>query len=156
GVLLAIFLYTLSSWLAKRFSIGYGWCLGPVVRVLAVSLGGLLALFGTRIAQEAVQLSESLPQSIERVQQRIQETEWGNALLNNAPSMAEILNNKDMWSQVGGAAATTLNAFIALIVVGFIGLFCAADPEVYRNGTLALFPRTRRRDVALLLDELGH
>ena len=60
----------------------------------------------------------------------------------------------------GGAQPTralgvALGAIGNVVVVLFLGLFLAAEPRLYRNGALRLFPRARRDRVGQVLDEAG-
>jgi predicted PurR-regulated permease PerM len=58
-----------------------------------------------------------------------------------------------------GHAYTAFNLATGLlgtaVVVIFIGLFAAADPESYRRGVLRLIPQDRRRRVGEVLDEMA-
>jgi predicted PurR-regulated permease PerM len=58
-----------------------------------------------------------------------------------------------------GHAYTAFNLATGLlgtaVVVVFIGLFAAADPEAYRQGALRLFPLDRRRRIGEVLDEMA-
>ena len=42
-----------------------------------------------------------------------------------------------------------------VVIVLFLGLFLAAEPRLYRDGAIRLFPRARRDRVGKVLDEAG-
>ena len=53
------------------------------------------------------------------------------------------------------ALGAVLGAIGNVVVVLFLGLFLAAEPRLYRNGALRLFPPARRERVGQVLDEAG-
>lgn len=76
----------------------------------------------------------------------------GDTTLGNAPSTAESLRGS-LRRQLGGAArylfpflSQTVAVFAGLILIIFISIYIAADPDTYHRGLMHLFPhRVRRR-----------
>jgi predicted PurR-regulated permease PerM len=54
-----------------------------------------------------------------------------------------------------GVLQSTLAVFAAIVLVIFLSLYIASDPEVYRRGLLLLFPPDRRERIGQLLTALG-
>lgn len=55
-----------------------------------------------------------------------------------------------------GVLQSTLAVFAAIVLVIFLALYVASDPEVYRRGVLLLVPQRRREHVGTLLTALGN
>lgn len=55
-----------------------------------------------------------------------------------------------------GVLQSTLVVAAGIVMVVFLALYIAADPDVYRRGTLLLVPIARRERVGELLHALGH
>lgn len=76
-----------------------------------------------------------------------------NGLLKGSSSIMS-----DAGSVLGPAAAVILGLFDALgnlLVIAFLGLDFAADPEAYRDGALRFVPPQKRRRAAKVLDGAG-
>jgi predicted PurR-regulated permease PerM len=59
------------------------------------------------------------------------------------------------WQGVLKFAGVTIHGLGGLIFAVVIGIFLAFQPDLYRNGLLNLFPKTRRKRIGEVLDEVG-
>jgi predicted PurR-regulated permease PerM len=165
GILVAIFLQTLSRWLADHSPLGYRPALALVVLLLVAAVLAAATLFGAQMVVQANQLYETLPTSVENVRQQIDNTDWGHFLLHRLSTGGDLFSNVDAVRHVTTTAVTFIDAVIGLVIVFFIGLYGAASPERYVNGVLHLVPLNKRsrandviRDVASTVRRwmLGH
>ncbi len=165
GILVAIFLQTLSRWLADHSPLGYRPALALVVLFLVAVVLGAAALFGAQMIHQANQLYETLPTSVENAREQIKQTDWGKFLLQRLATGGDLFSNVDALQHVTSTAVTFLDAIIGLVIVFFVGLYGAASPDRYVNGVLHLVPLDKRerakdiiRDVASTLRRwmLGH
>lgn len=156
GVLLAVFLRSLGDWLADRTPLSRRWALAAVVAALA-ALGGLGAWFmAPSLADQFDELTERIPQAIERVRERVEHHRWAQALRDQAPKADEALSSsgRRVISGATGLASTTLGAFGGVFVVLVMGLYLAFEPRVYADGLVRLVPRSRRTRAREVLDAL--
>jgi predicted PurR-regulated permease PerM len=58
-------------------------------------------------------------------------------------------------SGIGGAFSGVLGWFTNFLIIFFIGLYGAMEPEVYKRGFLRLIPKPRRIRVAQVLSEIN-
>ncbi len=59
--------------------------------------------------------------------------------------MQQLLPNPaDLFSQAGSVVGVTLGVFTNIVIIGFLGLFLAIDPEGYRDSVLVLLPARLR------------
>jgi predicted PurR-regulated permease PerM len=154
GMLFAIFLSALSDWLSRRTGIPHGWALAVVVVVLALSTGGLGWLLANRVAIQAAELSQQLPESLRQIRDYLEAYAWGRLLLEKAPQVAESLAQADQFSRVTGLVSGVASFIVAAVVIVVVGIFGAAEPGVYKNGLLLLVPPGHSRRVAQAVDAI--
>jgi predicted PurR-regulated permease PerM len=155
GLLLAVFLSALSEWLSLRTGLPYRGALAIVVVGLVLLMGGLGWLLANRLAAQIAQLAEKLPQSLAEVRDYLEAYPWGRLLQEKAPRAAEALANAGDFPQVTGLVSGVAGFLEAAVVIAFVGIFGAAEPEVYRAGLLHLVPRGQRRRVSEALQAVA-
>jgi predicted PurR-regulated permease PerM len=145
----------LSDWLSRRSGLSYGWALAAVVAVLVLLTVGLGWLLANRLAVQAMQLSQELPQSLQRIQDYLEASPWGRFLLDKAPQAAESFAQPSEFWRVTGVVSGVTTFLVAAVVILFVGIFGAAEPAVYKRGLLYLVPPWGRPRVAQALDEVA-
>ena len=138
AVLVAVLLRALAAPLARRTWLSDGWALAAVTVALLVG-GGLGAwLFGAEVRAQVAELTERLPEAWRALQERLGASELGQRLMSRAEDATPGAGS------VVSSLASVLTSFVSgladflLIVVG--GLYLAAQPGLYRQGVLLLFP----------------
>ena len=157
GILFAVFLNGSSQWITDHTPIPYKVSLVLVVvgLLLVVIVGGWLA--APSLAQQARDLSDSLIASLQSLRDSLAETEWGQTVLEQTPGINEIISNpQEMLANVMNIFATTMNAVTGLIVIFFVGVYFAFEPDLYVNGLVQLVPFQRRKRAREVLAALGH
>lgn len=155
GILLAVLLSALSGWLSQRMGIGSHWALVVVVTVLALLTVGLAWLLANRLATQVTELLQQLPQSLEHIRDYLNSTPWGRLLLEKGPQAAESLAQSGEFFRVTGLVSGAAGLLEAMIVILIVGIFGAAEPDVYKAGLLHLVPRGQRRRVEQALDAVA-
>lgn len=157
GVLLAIFLRSLSDWVAKRTPLGERWALlGVVLALLALLVAG--GMFGTaRLGSQVKQLRTSIPEAMERLKTDLAHVTWGTPVqaVGQQPERY-LMSQQTMMERLGGVFSTTLGALSAVVVIIFLGLCLAIEPRTYMRGVLRFVPRPRRPKTRALMAELNH
>lgn len=158
SVLLALFLRGLAEMLSEHTPLTPGPALAVVVLLLLAIIGGGGWLIGPQLAGQVDQLSEQLPQSLDRASERLREYEWGARLIERAPSPTEVVSpgGSGFLSSVTGIFSQTLNALTDLALVIGVGIYLAVDPRLYRNGLVRLVPPAHRERARAVLREVGH
>lgn len=156
GVLLAVFLRRLATWVADHTPLSPTWGLVAVVLALVGALAGAFAARGPAIAAEVRTLRERLPEAAESLKGRLAEYEWGQRAIEEAPSPRELLpDDPDAITRVTGVASRTFGAVASFAIILFLGLVLAGTPGVYRRGLLALLPERRVPRAREVLDRLS-
>src|SRR5579871_370644 len=155
GMLFAIFLSALSSWLSRRTTLSHGWALTTVVAILIVLACGFGWLLADRLAMEAAELSQQLPKSFRQIRGYLEAYPLGQFLLEKAPQVAESLSQAGQFSRITGLVSEVANFLVAIVVIVFVGIFGAAEPDVYKKGLLYLVPPSQRPRVSQTLDAMA-
>ncbi len=144
GLLFAVFLQTLASWVHRLSRLPYGWSLVVVVALLVAVVILLASLVGVRLANQIGELSQAVPESLTHLRKQIEQSAWGKWIVQQLPPPSQVLSQTNFLSQVSGITSGALNGVVGVLVVLFVGLYGAAQPDWYRRSFLALFPSRRR------------
>lgn len=151
GILLAIFLRTLSQWVSRHTPLSDGWSLATVTLGLLGILVGTGWLAAPDVAEQLDLLTKEMPRAVETLWQKIERYEWAGRLLDEVPSADELASKSGGFVRgATGALSTTAGAIAMMVVVLFIGLYLASNPQLYVGGFLLLAPirhRARGREV---------
>nr|WP_281011144.1 AI-2E family transporter [Pseudaminobacter arsenicus] len=144
GLLFGVFFGGGGDWLVRRIGIGRGWGIGLFVLLVVLGLAGVLFAFAPAAAEQFDELVEQLPAAVEDLRARLEDYAWGEELLRRARPEA-------LMSDGGGGVATTavMTTFGALgnfVIMLFIGLYVALDPDAYRRGLVSLLTPSARDD----------
>jgi len=156
GLLLAIFLRT-GAWLISRYTrLSMGWAL--LVFVLLLLGGATLAgvLFAPRLAEQARELTERVPQAVSQLTERLRDTTWGDWILDELMPAGGGQEGVGMAQHATTAARGLMDFVVAVVLVIFVGLYLAVDPLGYVRGLLRLVPPSRRRRTAEILFAAGY
>lgn len=156
AILVALFLSAASDWISDHSPIPRGVALALVVLTI---FGGLTLLFwlrGPSLAAEVEELQTRLPEAVERLKERVGEYELGQRVIDEAPSMGDLLSDREtVFSRVTGVVSATFGAITTFVLILFLGIVIAAEPGTYLKGTLALVAPDRRPRTRDALTEAG-
>lgn len=150
AVLLISIAVKIKSWL----KIKYGLALTISVLLIVIITAGTGFLIYPSLNEQAAQMQEDIPQSINRLREHLSQTSWGKDLLKNIKDPDSIVkgNKKDIVNSATAIFSATISSVANIFVVLVIALFFAADPHLYKKGFLYLIPDRAVRKA----DELIH
>jgi len=179
GVLLGVALTAMVGLLGRVTQAPHWLRLTAICLVLLALLAGMLFYGGATIAEQATTLSGTIKSQVVNVKNFLEKygvdtsyLDIGNltaaaatapegdkqtpAAQHNLPSAGTIASSggailSQTWKIVLGTVGAVGNFFIVL----FLGLCFAAQPQVYRNGLIAIAPRRLGGDVAVVVDRIG-
>lgn len=151
AVLVAVILSLIAYPLRSRFRFPDWAALLVAVLSVAGLLGFAFWLFGAETARQAETLRDAIPRAWEALQQRLEPLGLAEPLRQGMSAGGStgggVLTNVGRFvMSVGGGIADTLR-----VVVG--GIYLAAQPRLYRQGFLKLFPEGSRGKVDVALDD---
>ena len=157
GVLFAVFLRGIASLIHRNLGAGESLSLAVTVVLLLGVVGGTGWLLVPRVAEQARDMRQTLPAATERLKVELARTEAGRWVLEQVPTREALVPRQgDMIARITGVFSTALSAVVALIVMFFVGLYLAAQPRMYVEGTLRLVPpagRPRGREVLAVVGD---
>jgi predicted PurR-regulated permease PerM len=137
GALIALYFRGLAGLLHRKLHV-------PQKGSLAISVIGSLLLFigffwfaGSRIQQQAGELSDTLPSAVENVKQQLSQNPIGQKLLQKISSGNSA---KKATGVVRSFFRSTFGVLGDVYVVLFLGIFFTAAPKIYIDGFLKLMP----------------
>ncbi len=153
GVLLAVFLRALTELLSRYTPLSDGISLAVVLLLLLVLIAGGGVLLAPSVAEQADEVSQQLPGMLAELEEFLQQWAWGQWLLDQVQNgeMPE-----GMTENIGAFVGGLLSWFTYSLVVLFVGLFGAANPQLYQDGMVRLFPLRHRPRARELVGELGY
>jgi predicted PurR-regulated permease PerM len=154
AVFLSVFFSGLGRLLEKHTRLSYqaSTALALIALLQVIVIMGLL--IGPAIAEQSTNLSDALPKAYHQLLDQVKASQWGSHLYTAAQHAMEASKDGN-WQSTLKFAGVTIHGFGGLIFAVVIGIFLAFEPDLYRNGFLNLFPRTRRQRYGEVLDELG-
>lgn len=145
GVLFGVFLNGISGWLARRTPLSYHGAFAVVVIVIVGSSAAGVFYLGSQIAGQTTQLWSEVQTAGGRLLDRISQFPWSQPFLQNEGSIAQQLPaGKDLLTHVLSGVWWATWAFTAVLVIFFVGLYVAFDPDLYQTGLVKLLPREHR------------
>lgn len=151
GVLFGVFLSALAESLHRRTRLSYGWSLALVIITLCALTAGGAWMLASRMANQMRGLIDDLPRSVETVQNYLSQYSWGKFLLQLPGSVeasgwvGELLRGGHVFSSLAGFAEV-------VVVILVVGIFGAAEPDIYKTGLFHLVPPRQRPRVGEAVD----
>jgi predicted PurR-regulated permease PerM len=117
--------------------------------VLAV-IGGTAYLFGSRLVDEFQDVAQRASTASSSIEATLQGSDFGKFLLNHMSA-----GDFAVTSVLSGFLRLSTSFLEALIIMVISGIYLAAQPRLYRNGLIWLFPPPRHARVAGIVDGIG-
>lgn len=140
GILFAILLRAAADGIHAHTRFSHGACLGIVVITLIAILAGNIWLFGVTFASQVDQLKISLLRAREQIVVYAARYEWSRNLLDSH-------NTEAVFSRAPGAVSGFIRLVGSFILMTMVGLYTAANPDLYRRSFIRLFPVRARAHV---------
>jgi predicted PurR-regulated permease PerM len=141
GILLAILLRSLADFIHEHSRLSHGVCIFIVVAALTVTIIGNIWLFGVNFAGQVDQLKTSILKARDQVEGYAARYEWSRNLLVGAR------NGEAVFSRAPGAVSGFIRFVASCILMAMVGLYTAANPELYERAFIRLFPAPARPEV---------
>ena len=156
GILLALLLRGLTDWLHKHSRLPMGLSLAAVVVTILAIVAAVDYFLAPRVGHEFNELFTQIPAGLHRITQHLEQAPWGQSIVDQLQPGNGGISARAVAGGFFGIASTTFGIIVAVIVVLFIGLYGAADPEVYVAGAVRLFPLVRRARIRQVLREMAY
>ncbi|EEF61454.1 AI-2E family transporter [Pedosphaera parvula] len=155
GILLAIFLRTLSNWIQEHTRLGKIPSLILVITLLILLLGGAGWLMAGPISEQFNELSNQIPTAIDKIRHHLAQYPWGQKLIEPITSDDILPRARTILGQAKGIFSVTFTAITGFFLIIFIGLYLAMNARLHINGFIKLFPVNKRPRAREVLGDVG-
>jgi predicted PurR-regulated permease PerM len=156
AVLLATLLRAATNGLTHRTPLPDGAALTLVILLaLAVLIGGGLIL-APQIASQVPELVNNLGQTVEGLQQKLGLANLTRELTTHLTLKELLLPPAGFLGRATNIISSSFGVVANAVIVVVIGIYLAADPDLYLRGVAHLVPVARRQATRELLEAIGH
>lgn len=152
GIVFASVLRALADGVSHLVKLPHRWSLVVVLALLFILFGALAWIFGAQLTEQINQLRERLPSAFATAQEKIEAWSGGRIKLSSFHPPSETANYVANVAKVAGVTAGLIGH---VVVIFFVGLYLAFDPDVYVRGVVRLFPVNRRAEIKSALAASG-
>ncbi len=153
GILGAVLLRAVADGIHRLTRLPRGWALALGCMLLAGALVCFGWLMAPSIGAQLDQLGEQLPRALKGLTGNLERYEWGRWVLSQGDQVAS--SGRGAFSTAAKFLSTTIGVGGTLLVVFFLSIYLASQPQLYIHGLLHLFPIARRARVEAILEECG-
>lgn len=147
SILVAVLLHAISDPVSRWTGLGKRWAIALACLCVLAVVGVGVYVLGAQVGRQLDELARLLPDAAQKV-----------APGATFESVAEYLKGSsvgNLVSQLMTWARQLVSAVTGLVVVVIGGVFFAADPELYRNGFIKLFPPRIQPEISATVDAAG-
>lgn len=163
GILLGIIFRSARDFVHQTLGIGQKLSLALVIITFLSITIGLSYAFVPKIVNQADTFSKQIPETWEMTKKNISQFRWGRELAQENPDFADFFEDEtdgtgedyDMTKSILGYLSTTAAIIAALVLIFVIAVYIAAEPTLYTEGFIRLFPKDRRKRIVEIMDEIS-
>ncbi len=156
GVLVALILRGLAGLVSTATKLNHKWSLAIVLLVLTLFFAGVGWLAVPTLLNQVGQLGDRIPQATNMLKEHLQSTPLGNVVVSHLPTSDALAAWRDQTiGNIGTLISGAIGAIVTVMVVAAIGIYVAAEPELYLRGLLWLVPDKHRNHFAEILGSVG-
>ena len=156
GALLGLLIRTASDPLARKLRIPPVAAVCLTIAIAVAAIAGIAALLGSAIAAQAAQLRETLPPAVHDALQQLRASALGVWIAGNIPSTGAVLPDAEhLLTRATGLLSSAAGALIGVLVVIFVAVAGAFEPQLYASGFVMLFPAQYRARIRGVIAEIA-
>ena len=132
--------------------------LAVAVVIVALAIASALAawLLAAELAAQFEDLGAGLNHVWQRLQTRLRSEDWGRQLLALVSRPQQSTADGGVVARVTAIFSSSLGALVNVLIVLFMGVYIAVNPQWYCRGLIRLIPRAGRAQARGILDAIGH
>jgi predicted PurR-regulated permease PerM len=144
-----------ADWIAAHTSLGRG----KALTIILIALAGIVALGGWIVVPQAREqireLSDKLPDAFQNFMTTLSASDLGAQIVREIHNLEGSAAQHNLWSRIMGVFSTALGAIAGAVLVVFLTIYFAAQPDLYKRALLLLFPKERRQRLGEVYDEVA-
>jgi predicted PurR-regulated permease PerM len=151
GVLIAVYFHGVADMITAKTKMNRRLALTISIAGTIVLLIGITWFVGSKIQRQVAELSNTLPQTIKLARNKISKTPVGQKIIEYTSGN----NSQKLLDTATTFFSTSFGALGDLYIILFLGIFFTADPSIYENGILFLFPSEKKPVGRIILKRIG-
>lgn len=140
---------------------------GISLAIILVAFIGLIVgtgyLLGPTLVNQVDTFYEQIPETWEMTKEEISRWAWGRELANENPRVKDFFEDEtggtgedyDMTKSILGYLSFYATIAAALVLIFVTAIYIAAEPKLYSEGFIRLFPTNRRKRVVQIMNEIS-
>ena len=156
GCLLAITLRGSGQFLSKFLPLSEKFWLTITILLGFGSLIFGFWYFGPHVARQINVLSDSTLNSLNHLLDEIRKFNIGKKIISEATKSFEETQKLNILARITGIFSSTLNILINILIVLFVGLYTAYEPQQYIDGFIRLIPINYRERTKEIIESVEH
>jgi predicted PurR-regulated permease PerM len=141
----AVLLTAIVDWIKAKLRLKHGLALALILLTAAFLVILTLWITGPNIVEQFTRLRTDLPQAVQQSIERGKGYGWGRWLLAQWSDYSQLSDSISYaLTRIGGIVLSTVSLLAGLVIVAFLGLYFAAEPDVYFSGIRRATPRCYR------------
>lgn len=156
GALLGLLIRTAADPLARKLRVPPVAAVWLTIVAAVLAIAGISALLGSAVSAQIAQLRETLPPAVHDALQQLRASPIGAWIAGNAASAGSVFPDVEhLLTRATGLLSSAAGALIGVLVVVFIAVAGALEPELYASGFVLLFPSAYRSRIRSVLTEVS-
>jgi predicted PurR-regulated permease PerM len=155
GIIFAVLLRSTSSWIGRQARIPNAWAMVALLFTVALLLTLGLWLRGSEIASQVDQLQQKIPAAAQQVVGALPHSAVGRWILRHSAESRQFPRLVEILPGLRGFLSSAFGLIAGLLLVLYVGITVAAEPQTYLTALEQLCPFDARPRMTRILDELG-
>ena len=145
AIVVAVVMTAIVDWLKLKWKVGQRVAFTLILSVATILIALAIWLIGPSIIIQFADLQSDLPQALQQLLARVNDYAWGRWLLAEWSGYSQLSGSiSGALTRIGGIVLSTASILTGLVIVVFIGLYFAAEPQLYFSGILRATPKRYR------------
>lgn len=163
GILVGITFRVARDFISEKTGLSEGVSLFCVVLLFVSAIAGSGYLLGPKVYDQGQLLYSEIPDRWEKTKKQISVYGWGRELANENPRVRDFFEDEtdqtgedhDMTKSILDFFGNLASVAAGLVLTFVIAIYMAAQPQLYSEGFIRLFPRERRQRIIEVMDEIS-
>ena len=145
AIVVAVLTTAVVDWLGITFRMGRKLAFFVILTAGPCFCGVLIWFIGPRVIDQFANLQADLPRATHELAARVELYSWGRWLLAQLSSYSQLSSNvSSALGRIGGIVLSTATVLSGIVLVGILGLYFAAEPELYFSFIQRVTPSSYR------------
>ncbi len=145
GLLLAIFLRSLSGFLSRHTPLSENWSLTVVLLAIVALVALGVWLLSDSMQRQFEELSEQLPVAFEQMRGQITKYPLGRRIVEQIPEPQQFIGRQstNVFGRITGLFSTAFDVVANILIVLMTTVYFAFSPKLYNEGVVKLVPQNK-------------